>query len=137
MNAIEQIPLITQGDVRKSVNLLQATSSLSLPINIETLYKTANVVRPKEILQLLTLLRDSNFYQSLELMNRIVLINGMGGIDFLKQLLQRIFEIKLEDEKRIKIISEIGETEYKLIMGTDELIQLQALLSKIYLIMKE
>ena len=65
-----------------------------------------------------------------------MLEQGLSGVDVLKQLSQKIFDLKIDESKKLKILEQIGEIEFRVIEGSNEFIQLQALLAKITLLLK-
>jgi replication factor C small subunit len=65
-----------------------------------------------------------------------MLEQGLPAVDVLKQLSQRIFDLKIEEDKKLEILKQIGETEFRVIEGSDEFLQLQSLLANITLLMR-
>jgi replication factor C small subunit len=54
---------------------------------------------------------------------------GLSGEDIIKQIHQSIFDLSIPDESKIKLIEKTGETEFRLIEGSNAHIQLEALLA--------
>ena len=51
-------------------------------------------------------------------------------LDMIKQIQKEVWNLNLEDKKKLEIIARCGEIEFRLTEGSDEFIQLEALLSK-------
>ncbi|MBR9679191.1 MAG: replication factor C small subunit [Nanoarchaeota archaeon] len=135
-DALNAIHEITGGDGRRSVNLLQTSSTIDKTVDLNAVYEAANYAQPKQLTNVLLLCRDGDFLKARNELMKIMLEQGLPAVDILKQLSQRVFDIKLEENKKMELLKLIGETEFRLIEGSDEFIQLQALLASITLMMK-
>ena len=54
----------------------------------------------------------------------------MAGSDILGQIHSEVFRLNIPERWKVKIIEIIGETDYRLLQGSNEEIQLSALLAK-------
>lgn len=63
-----------------------------------------------------------------------MLEHGLSGLDIIKQIQKEIWTLEIKDEKKLDMVKECGETEFRLVEGSDEFIQLEALLSRFVLI---
>ncbi len=59
---------------------------------------------------------------------------GLSGLDIIKQIQKEIWNLEVEDKKKLEMIKECGEVEFRMIEGSDEFIQLESLISKFTLI---
>ncbi len=135
-DAIKAISEITQGDVRRSTNLLQTASTITDSIDIKSVFEAANYAEPKQLTEVLVYCREGKFVQARNELMKIMLEQGLPAIDVLKQLSQRVFDIKMDEDKKLEILRQIGDAEFRVVEGSDEFIQLQALLAGITLLMK-
>lgn len=135
-DALSALHEITGGDVRSAVNLLQTASTITSKIDLNSVYEAANYAQPKQITNILVLCRENDFLQARNELVKIMLEQGLPAVDILKQLSQKIFDLKLEEDKKLEILKQIGETEFRVIEGSDEFLQLQALLASMVLLMK-
>ena len=67
-------------------------------------------------------------------MLNIMYENGLSGLDIIKQISSSIWKLDIENLKKLAMIKLCGEIEFRLVEGSDEFIQLQALLAGISLI---
>ncbi len=132
--AKEAIYFVSEGDVRRAENILQSAAALSKKINEDAIYSLSSVARPKEIKEVLNLAINGKFIESKSKLLDTLLSYGLSAIDILKQIQQEVWNLDIEPKKKLKIIKECGEIEFRLVEGSDEYIQLEALLSKIALI---
>jgi replication factor C small subunit len=135
-DAFDAIHKITEGDCRSSVNLLQTTSTIHDTVDLNAVYEAANYAQPKQLINVLLSCREGNFLNARNELMKIMLEQGLSALDVLKQLSQRVFDVKLDEQKKMEILRQIGETEFRVVEGSDEFVQLQSLLASITLIMK-
>lgn len=127
--AFDAIYEISEGDVRRVVNLLQSCSSVSKNITKSLLYEISSVAEPKELKQVLELAINKEFIKSRDKLLDIMLKHGLSGLDVIKQIQKEIWELKIENDKKLRLIEKCGEIEFRMVEGSDEFIQLQALLA--------
>ncbi|MEK6922278.1 MAG: replication factor C small subunit [Nanoarchaeota archaeon] len=134
--AIEAIVNIADGDVRKAINVLQTSASLNKKITDELVYNIENAVKPREIKELLMLSLQGEFTKSRDKLLDSMLKHGLSGLDVLKQIQKEILNLEISDKDKAKLIELCGEIEFRLVEGSDEYIQLEALLASFCLIGK-
>ena len=126
------------GDCRRVENILQSAATLSKTIDEETIYTVASLARPKEIVQVLDKCTTGNFLVARKQLLDIMLEYGLSGIDTIIQLQRVIWDLEnLSDKAKLSFVKACGESEFRLVEGSDEYIQLEALLAKLCLIATE
>ncbi len=129
---------ISGGDCRKLENVLQSSAALSKDITTALLYEMASIARPKEIANMLSLCVGKDFLKAKSELIKTMLEYGLSGLDVIKQIQAEVWKIEnLEDKKKLEMIKECGEAEFRMIEGSSEFIQLEALLAKFVLIASE
>ncbi len=58
-----------------------------------------------------------------------MLKRSLGGLDIIKAISQELWNLNLKEEDKIKLLEKCGEIEFRLVEGSDEFIQLEALLA--------
>lgn len=136
--ALETIYEISEGDMRRAINILQTAASLG-EVTEEAVYKVVGLARPAEVREMINLALAGNFTEARNKLRVLMVQYGLSGIDIVKQMHREIFsqEIKLSDEARIIIADMIGEIQFRLTEGGDDEIQLNALLARISLLGKK
>jgi len=125
---------VSEGDCRKLENILQSASALGKVIKEETIYSLVSFAKPKDIDLILKLALNNKFIEAKKKLMDVMLNYGLSGLDMIKQIQKEIINLDIDDEKKMKIISECGEIEFRLTEGSDEFIQLETLLAKIALL---
>lgn len=133
-DGFETLMYVSQGDLRKAVNVLQVAASFSKTIDSENLFSSSALARPEEIGELITLALKGKFGAAKEKLENILTEGGLAGEDVLGQMHRELFNITMEDSLRVRILDHIGEADFRLVEGADERIQLEALLARIQLL---
>ncbi len=131
-DALETIYDLSEGDMRKAINILQAASALG-EATVETVYKVVGLAHPREVRQMLQLALNGNFNEARSKLRDLMLNYGLSGLDIIKQIHREIFssDLKLPDEARILIADLAGEIQFRLVEGSDDEIQLNAFLARL------
>ena len=129
--AIDAIIYVSQGDLRKAINVLQASASLGEKVTDETVYNVSSRARPDEIKGVLTEALNGNFLEARKKLDALFFEHGMSGEDILIQLYRELLSFEgLPDKDKIDLITAMGETDFHIVEGANERIQLEALLAK-------
>ena len=120
---------ISEGDCRRVENILQSSASLGKDISEELIYSVASMARPKEVLQVLEHTTKGEFVKAKDLLLKTMLEHGLSGIDVIKQIQKEVWSLSTEDKKKLSMVKFCGETEFRMVEGSDEFIQLEALLA--------
>ncbi len=128
--ALETIYEISEGDVRKAINVLQAAAALG-KVTVETVFKVVGMAKPKEVRQMIKTALNGDFTGARALLRKLMIEYGLSGEDIVKQIHREIFsnEIDVPEDLRILIADYIGEIHFRLVEGSDDDIQLSALLA--------
>lgn len=130
--ALEVIYEISEGDMRRAINILQASSALG-KVTVESVYKVVGLAHPREIRQMIQHALEGRFTEARDSLRKLMVDYGLSGLDIIKQVHREIFssEIKLPDEIKIMIADLAGEIQFRLVEGADDEIQLNAFLARL------
>jgi replication factor C small subunit len=128
-DAHDAIYEISEGDLRKATNILQACSTL-LRIDREGVYKVVARAKPEDAAQLLKLALDGKFPEARKKLYDMLLIQGLSGDDIIRSLHSQLFKADIDDKKRLGMLSLLGEYEFRLNQGGTPEVQLEALLAQ-------
>jgi len=121
--------VISEGDCRKVENILQSCAAMSKKINEDLVFSMASVAKPKDIKDVIELAFKNKFIEARNKMMDIMLRYGLSGIDLIKHIQKEILELDIDGRKRMELISACGEAEFRMSEGSDEFVQLEALLA--------
>jgi len=134
--ATEGLYDISHGDLRRVINILQASASFSKNINENTIYEIIAQAKPANIKAILDLTIKGSFLDARNKLLDTMLNQGLSGIDIIKAIQKEIWNLDIKNEEKIKLIEKCGETEFRLVEGSDDFIQLEALLASFILAKK-
>jgi replication factor C small subunit len=123
----------SEGDCRKSINILQSTASISPSINSDLISTIISNSKPKDIKVVLDYAISGDFIKSREKLLDIMLKESIAGQDVIKAIQKEIWNLPVEPEIKVKLTEKTGETEFRIVEGSDPFIQLQALLASFVL----
>lgn len=132
--AKEALYYVSGGDCRKLENVLQSTASMGDKIDEENIYSIASFAEPKEIIEVLESCVKGNFEDAKKKLLDTMLRQGLSGIDVIKQIQKEAWGIKADNRIKLEMVKQCGEAEFRMIEGSDEFIQLEALLAKFVLL---
>ena len=124
---------VSEGDCRRLENVLQSCAAIGKEIDESLVYSLASVARPKEVKEVLNLAIQNKFIDSRNKLLDVMLNYGLSGIDIIKQIQKEIWNLDIDDRKKMLLIEKCGEIEFRMSEGSDEFIQLEALLAQVVL----
>ncbi len=128
--ALETIYELSEGDMRRAINILQASSALG-KVTVDAVYKVVGLAHPREIREMLKYALRGEFMQARDRLRKLMVNYGLSGLDVIKQIHREIFgtELDLPEEARVMIADYTGEIQFRLVEGADDEIQLNAFLA--------
>jgi replication factor C small subunit len=127
--ALETIFKISEGDLRKAVNILQASATLGKKITKDIIYEVAAQAEPEEVKEMINHALNGKFLDSRELLKELLLKRGISGQDIIKQISSQIYNLDVSEKTKANLIEKVGDFEFRMQTG-NELIQLEALLAQ-------
>jgi replication factor C small subunit len=131
--AIETLYEGSEGDCRRAINLLQASSSISPAITTEIINILLSNAKPKDIKIVLDYALSGDFQKSREKLLDIMLKESVAGTDIIKSIQKEIWSLDIDPQMKVKLTEKTGEIEFRLVEGSDEFIQLESLLASFVL----
>ncbi len=121
---------VTRGDLRKSINLLQSVSATGKDVTEEVVYEVSSQAKPHAVKKLLEEAIDGNFLDSRDKLQELLLEKGISGIDILKEIHRQVYDLDIDESRKVRLIEKLGDYEFRIDEGADEQIQLEALLAQ-------
>jgi len=129
----DALVVVAKGDCRRVANVLQSCAAVTKEITPEIVYSLASVARPTEVKEVLITALGGNFIKAREQLLDIMLRYGLSGVDALKQIFNQIWELDIDSRTKVALVDKCGETEFRIVEGSDEFLQLEALLAQFVL----
>ena len=130
-DALEALVHVARGDMRRAVNSLQVAAAQGEKIDVDTIYQTTGLANPEEVKKMLETALSGNFIGARDKLDEIMIEFGLSGQDIIKQIHASYFELSIGDAEKVRLMDKTGEIEFRIIEGSNERIQLEALLAYI------
>ncbi len=131
--ALDALVHVARGDMRRAVNSLQVAASMDKTIDVDTIYQTTGLANPEEVKKMIETALKGNFIAARDKLDEIMIEFGLSGQDIIRQIHSSFFELSIDDREKVMLMDKTGEIEFRIIEGSNERIQLEALLA--YLVM--
>ena len=131
--ALDALVHVARGDMRRAVNSLQVAASMDKTIDVDTIYQTTGLANPEEVKKMIETALKGNFIAARDKLDEIMIEFGLSGQDIIRQIHSSFFELSIDDREKVMLMAKTGEIEFRIIEGSNERIQLEALLA--YLVM--
>ncbi|MEM3561909.1 MAG: replication factor C small subunit [Candidatus Jordarchaeaceae archaeon] len=136
-DGVEAVLYVSEGDLRKAINTLQAASALGVAVDADSVYKVTGKARPEEVRQMLELALSGDFVQARKKLHELLINYGLSGIDVVRQVHRETFNINIPEIWKVRIADIVGEIDFRMSEGAHEEIQLSALLAQFSLVGQE
>lgn len=134
--SLDSLYYVSQGDLRKAINILQSTASLDTKITSEDIFKISARARPSEIGELIFVSYKGEFKKARDILYKLMFDYGMSGEDIVSQIYSELInydESKIPLEHKIELIKIIGEINFRITQGATERIQIETMLANFFL----
>ncbi|MGC8479330.1 MAG: replication factor C small subunit [Candidatus Micrarchaeia archaeon] len=132
--AIDALLYVSEGDLRRLTNIMQSATVTDKKVTESSIYEIAARARPKEVIAMLRFALSGDFEKARTELNTLTLVHGMSGEDILVQCYREAVSMEIEDKKKLRLISQIGDCNYRIVEGANDRIQLESMLAKLALI---
>jgi len=128
-DGVDALLFIAKGDLRKTVNTLQVAATLGGTVDADVIYKTTSTARPDEVKRLLETALDGDFMAARNVLDGLLIEYGLSGEDVIRQIHRSVFDLTIPDLQKVRLIDKVGEVEFRMVEGSNERIQIEALLA--------
>jgi replication factor C small subunit len=134
--ALEVLYEVSEGDMRKATNVLQASAVLGKKITKDAIYEVAAQAEPKEVIGMMNHALNGKFTDAREILKELLLKRGISGQDIIKEISNQLYKLDISDNAKIDLVEKVGESEFRINQGGNEQLQLEALLAQFALYKK-
>ncbi|KAF5955044.1 hypothetical protein HYC85_007900 [Camellia sinensis] len=115
---------LSNGDMRKTLNILQSTHMASQQITEEAVYLCTGNPLPKDIEQISHWLLNEQFAVSFRRISEMKARKGLALVDIVREVTMFVFKIKMPPDVRVQLINDLADIEYRLSFGCNDKLQL-------------
>lgn len=128
-DGLQALIYVAKGDMRRAINTLQSAASVTKHITADAVYQTASVAKPKEIDDMLKLAFSGQFMEARNRLDELLITYGLSGSDVIDQIYRSVLDLGLDEDVLVELVDRIGEADFRLTEGSNERIQIEALLA--------
>ena len=128
---LEAIFEVCGGDLRRAINTLQAAASLSKPVDAKVVYSITGKASPADVQKMLKTAISGDFLEARKQLRDMIQKYGVAGSDIIRQIHTEIFRAEIPEVWKVKLADVVGEIDFRLVEGSDEEVQLSALLARL------
>ncbi len=128
-SAVETLYEVSEGDCRRVINLLQASSSISNVISSDLVNTLSASAKPADVKIVLEYALSGDFLKAKEKLLDVMLKESIAGSDVIKSIQKEIWNLDVDPSLKVQLTEKTGEIEFRLVEGSDEFIQLESLLA--------
>ncbi|NVM35109.1 MAG: replication factor C small subunit [Candidatus Lokiarchaeota archaeon] len=124
----DQLYFISGGDLRKAINTLQMAVALDLleNLDINEVFKISGFLDVETLKNLNEAIKNKDFIKSREIIQSI---EAFDSRNFIRQISEILPSLNIAPVNIINLKTYIGDIDYRISQGADELIQISALLA--------
>lgn len=129
---LELLIKVSEGDMRKAINILQSVAITSKKIGEKQVLEVSAFLHPKEAKEILDLALNKEFLKARDKLTDLMLIRGLSGLDVIKSMHREIIGLeKITEKQKAQLIDKLGEYEFRIVQGGTEDIQIEAFLAQV------
>lgn len=117
------------GDMRRTLNIFQATSMASDEITEAAVYSCTGNPLPQDIQQIVEWIMNQSFTEAFASLCKMQVLKGLALVDIIQQLHTWVFRLEMSEDARIPLIDRLATVEVALSTGTSEKLQLGAVIA--------
>jgi replication factor C subunit 3/5 len=126
-DGIDAILRLSGGDMRRVLNLLQATAMSSKVVDETSVYLTSGAPLPADIDTILDLLMNHSFQTASEKIISMCTTKGYALVDVLSDLTAKLVCMDMDSVPLALLLDGMSNVEHRLAFGTDEKLQAASL----------
>jgi replication factor C small subunit len=135
--AAEAITHVSLGDLRKAITALQVAASLSKDVTRDLIYETTATAPPEELHGYLLACREDGFQPARRRLKGLLDKYGLAGTDMVNQLHRGLGDVAFLDEaQKLAVTEAMAETDFRMVEGGGEALQLDAMTARICSLIK-
>ena len=135
-DAMEAITDIAEGDMRKALNILQTIKS-SGDLTASKIYEISGMANSSQFKSLLSKAIGGLFEDARDMLDTLMIEQGLSGMDIIRGVHSVVRKELIPPRQKLQVIMALGEAEFRIVEGSTDLIQLDAMIAKLAYIGQE
>jgi replication factor C small subunit len=133
-SGLNAITYLAQGDLRRATNALQVAAATGEAVDEDVVYRATSTVHPDRTQELLKTALEGDFMGARKVLDSMLIDEGLAGEDIIRSIHRGVFDLPIDERKKVQLVDKIGEIDFRMVEGSTERIQLEALLAHFALV---
>eukprot|EP01028_Stygiella_incarcerata_P009459 TRINITY_DN4493_c0_g1_i1.p1 TRINITY_DN4493_c0_g1~~TRINITY_DN4493_c0_g1_i1.p1 ORF type:complete len:387 (+),score=97.68 TRINITY_DN4493_c0_g1_i1:100-1161(+) len=131
MDALQAVYDLSEGDMRKCVNILQSLCLVHQreKVSFEDVYRVVGRLLPREVEQIVGISMEKPLREAIEEVSDMTIRCGIAVQDLLHAMVPWVWKMEMSSDLQAFAIRKLADLEYRLSIGTTDDIQLSSLIS--------
>ncbi|KRX64799.1 Replication factor C subunit 5 [Trichinella sp. T9] len=130
---LQHLVLLSGGDMRRALNILQSTAMAFDMVNMENVYACVGKPKPDDIRAIVEWLFNKDFSETYKRITFLKLKKGLALQDILEEVHLFVQKVEIPVLVRIYLIDRLAEIEESLTRGASDKLQLSALIAAFHI----
>ncbi|MEM0156135.1 MAG: replication factor C small subunit [Thermoplasmataceae archaeon] len=126
----------SEGDMRRALNVLQSVKA-SGDSGAMNIYEIQGMANRESFRKLAATAISGSFNEAREIVDKMLIEDGLSGIDIIRGIHSAIRKENIPAKQKIQVIIALGDAEFRLVEGSSDNIQLDAMIARICYIGQE
>lgn len=125
--AASAIAQISNGDMRKVLNILESCSLAHNKITVKDVYDVTGRPSPTDVDTIMEALNQGKFNEALDVIVGLKQKKSLAVDELIRDIHKAVMLTKYTDEMKMYLVSRMAEIEYRIGQGSNEKVQLTSL----------
>ncbi|MCS7118209.1 MAG: replication factor C small subunit [Thaumarchaeota archaeon] len=122
---------VSEGDLRKVLNLLQTASIYSRTVTADLVYRVAGFAAAIEVRKMMELALNGRLDEAKRMLRQALYVDGVSEREIVNRMYAEVFYIPIREVDKAKILSLIGEVDYRISQGATPEVQIMTVLASL------
>ncbi|MCS7127014.1 MAG: replication factor C small subunit [Thaumarchaeota archaeon] len=123
---------VSEGDLRKVLNVLQTASIYSRSITADLVYRVAGLAGAVEVRRMMELALDGKLDEAKRILRQALYVDGVSEREIINRMYAEAFYVPIKETDRAKLLSLLGEVDYRISQGATPEVQFMMVLASLH-----
>ncbi|MEN3048382.1 MAG: replication factor C small subunit [Candidatus Caldarchaeales archaeon] len=123
---------VSEGDLRKVLNVLQTASIYSRNVTADLVYRVAGLAGAVEVRRMMELALDGKLDEAKRILRQALYVDGVSEREIVNRMYAEAFYVPIRETDRAKLLSLLGEVDYRISQGATPEVQFMMVLASLH-----
>ncbi|MCS7094501.1 MAG: replication factor C small subunit [Thaumarchaeota archaeon] len=127
--ALKALYEVSEGDLRKVLNVLQTASIYSRTVTADLVYRVVGFAAAVDVRRMMELALNGKLDEAKRVLRQALYVNGVSEREILNRMYAEVFYIPVREVDKARILSLLGEIDYRISQGATPEVQIMTVLA--------